>query len=144
MKIDRAARRCALQAMYQFDADEDADLEVVEETLQGSGAERTAQSAGFFLATKAWDAHEGNDLEINRVSSDWPIRRQPMVDRNVIRLALYEIKHGVTPMKVAINEAVELAREFGGEKSPGFVNAVLDELAKQDGNDEATSSESEV
>ena len=144
MKIDRAARRCALQAMYQFDADEAADLEVVEETLRGSGAERTAQSAGFFLATKAWDAHEGNDLEINRVSSDWPIRRQPMVDRNVIRLALYEIKHGVTPMKVAINEAVELAREFGGEKSPGFVNAVLDELAKQDGNDEAMSSESEV
>ena len=143
MKIDRAARRCALQAMYQFDADEAADHEVVEETLQGSGAERSAQSTGFSLATKAWDAHERNDLDINQVSSEWPVRRQPMVDRNVIRLALYEIKEGVTPMKVAINEAVELAREFGGEKSPGFVNAVLDELAKLGGEDAAIPSESD-
>lgn len=142
MKIDRAARRCALQAMYQFDADEQADPEVVEETLSGSGAERSAQSTGFTLATRAWDAHERHDLEINQVSSDWPIKRQPMVDRNVLRLALYEIKEGVTPMKVAINEAVELAREFGGEKSPGFVNAVLDELAKPGSRDESDASES--
>lgn len=140
MKIDRAARRCALQAMYQFDADEAADPAVVEGTLEGSGAEESARSMGFTLATKAWDAHERNDLMINEVSSDWPIKRQPMVDRNVIRLALYEIKEGVTPMKVAINEAVELAKEFGGEKSPGFVNALLDEIAKKGGEDEATSS----
>ena len=135
MKIDRAARRCALQAMYQFDADEEVDHSIVEGTLEGSGAENSARSAGFALATKAWDAHERIDLDINEVSSDWPIRRQPMVDRNLIRLAVYEIREGVTPLKVAINEAVELAKEFGGEKSPGFVNAVLDELVKRPGDD---------
>ena len=65
MKIDRAARRCALQAMYQFDADEEADHSIVEGTLEGSGAEHSARSAGFALATKAWDAHERIDLDIN-------------------------------------------------------------------------------
>ena len=54
-----------------------------------------------------------------------------MVDRNLLRLAYYEIKHGDTPAKAAINEAVELAKEFGGEKSPGFVNALLDRVMRE-------------
>jgi N utilization substance protein B len=51
-----------------------------------------------------------------------------MVDRNILRMAHYEIVHKGVPPKVAINEAVELAREFGGERSPAFVNAILDRM----------------
>lgn len=131
MKLDRAARRCALQAMYQFDADDSADRGIVESTLEGSGAESSARAQGFTLATNAWAVRERSDSAIDVISPDWPVRRQPMVDRNLIRLAVYEITEGGTPMKVAINEAVELAKEFGGEKSPGFVNAVLDEFTKK-------------
>lgn len=136
MKLDRAARRCALQAMYQFDADASVDHDIVEGTLEGSGAEKSAQTAGLALATAAWADRERIDPEINRVSPDWPVRRQPMVDRNLIRLAFHEITAGGTPLKVAMNEAIELAKEFGGEKSPGFVNAVLDDLVKKDRTDE--------
>lgn len=132
MKLDRAARRCALQAMYQFDADPGTDIDVVRETLEGSGADATAQQGGFALATMAWEFRDESDAEIDEVSVDWPVRRQPMVDRNVLRLAHHEIRRAGTPPKVAINEAVELAREFGGEKSPGFVNAILDRLVKGD------------
>jgi N utilization substance protein B len=53
------------------------------------------------------------------------------VDRNVLRLAAYEILHAGTPPSVAIDEAVELARRFGGERSPGFVNGILDSLARE-------------
>lgn len=137
MKLDRAARRCALQAMYQFDADSSVSHDIVEGTLEGSGAEKSAQVAGLTLATAAWAAREKIDPQINRVSPDWPVRRQPMVDRNLIRLAFHEISDGVTPLKVAMNEAIELAKEFGGEKSPGFVNAVLDDLVKKGPEDEA-------
>jgi N utilization substance protein B len=56
----------------------------------------------------------------------------------VLRLAHHEIRRAGTPPKVAINEAVELAREFGGEKSPGFVNAILDRLVKGDTADSET------
>jgi N utilization substance protein B len=139
VKLDRAARRCALQAMYQFDADPGADVEIVRSTLEGSGADETAQKAGFSLATMAWEFRDESDAEIDGVSVDWPVRRQPMVDRNVLRLAHHEIRRAGTPPKVAINEAVELAREFGGEKSPGFVNAILDRLVKGDAAEAETS-----
>lgn len=130
MKLDRAARRCALQAIYQFDADASADAEVVRSTLEGSGAADSAQSAGLALATMAWEFRDESDAEIDVFSTDWPVRRQPMVDRNILRLAHHEIRRAGTPPKAAINEAVELAREFGSEKSPGFVNAILDRLVK--------------
>lgn len=115
--------------MYQFDADPGSDPEVVEATLEGSGADESARNAGFKLALDAWAFRTFVDPLIERHSPDWPIRRQPMVDRNLLRLACYEIDRGGTPPKVAINEAIELAKEFGGEKSPGFVNAILDEIA---------------
>ncbi|MDX1389866.1 MAG: transcription antitermination factor NusB, partial [Acidobacteriota bacterium] len=58
-------------------------------------------------------------------------QRQPVVDRSLLRLAYYEMTSGVAPPKVAINEAVELAKEYSTEKSPMFVNGVLDKLYRQ-------------
>jgi N utilization substance protein B len=63
--------------------------------------------------------------------TDWPVHRQPVVDRNVLRLAVYEMHRGGVPHALAIDQAVELAREFGGERSPAFVNAVLDRWWKR-------------
>lgn len=116
--------------MYQFDADPAADVEIVRATLEGSGADEAAQAAGFALAALAWEFRDESDAAIDQFSTEWPVRRQPMVDRNILRLAHHEIHRTATPPKVVINEAVELAREFGGEKSPGFVNALLDRLVK--------------
>jgi transcription antitermination protein NusB len=61
----------------------------------------------------------------------WRLERMAAVDRNVLRLAAYEILHSDTPAEVVIDEAVELARRFGGERSPAFVNGVLDALARE-------------
>ena len=132
MKYDRDARRCALQAMYQFDAGALDDLDTVRETLDGSGASESAREKGFALATLAWEFRDESDEIILGLSPDWPINRQPMVDRNLLRLAFYEIRRGGTPPRAAINEAVELAKEFGGEKSPGFVNALLDKVMREE------------
>ena len=128
MKLDRAARRCALQAMYQFDADPDSDQGVVESTLEGSGADEAARSAGFSLANLAWEFRDENDPEIERCSPEWPIRRQPMVDRNLLRLACYEFTRGGTPPKVAINEGIELGKRFSTQNSGAFINGILDKI----------------
>jgi len=61
----------------------------------------------------------------------WRVERMAAVDRNVLRLACYEMLHTATPPEVAIDEAVELARRFGGEGSPAFVNGVLDAVARE-------------
>ena len=128
--ISRDARRCALQAIYQFDAADGSEDERVRATLEGSNASRDAQAAGYELARGAWDGREEFDRLVAPLAPDWPTHRQPMIDRNILRIALYEINRAGTPGKAAINGAVELAKEFGGEKSSGFVNAVLDRIWK--------------
>jgi len=128
----RDARRCALQELYQRDAGN------MDEWLSGSlgdeGEERASEHArqdGSRLASAAWDARHDADLEIGRFTPEWPIHRQPAVDRNVLRLAWWEMTRGGVPAPIAINEAVELAREYGAEKSPAFVNAVLDRVRRE-------------
>ena len=132
MTLDRDARRCALQAMYQFDAGSSESLDVVRESLDGSPATPEARIAGFDLAQSAWEHRAESDSIMERLSPDWPVRRQPMVDRNLLRLAFHEMHRRGTPPKVVINEAVELAKEFGSERSPGFVNGVLDKLMREE------------
>ena len=139
--ISRDTRRCALQALYQFDAVGDADPQQILETLEGSQASKPAQAAGFELARGAWEHREEFDGLVRPFSPEWPTHRQPMIDRNILRLALYEIRHAGTAGKVAINGAVELAKEFGGEKSFGFVNAILDRIWKDGVTEDSVNSE---
>jgi N utilization substance protein B len=71
------------------------------------------------------------DAHIQQAAERWRMERLGVVDRNVLRLATLEIVTGEVPPKVAIDEAVRLAKWFGGEKSPGFVNGVLDRVARE-------------
>ena len=83
---------------------------------------------------------ENRRLEIDEmlqaVSRRWKLSRMPGVDRSILRLACYEMlfSQGKVPPKVAINEAVELAKRFGSEESPNFINGVLDSLMNAQGN----------
>jgi len=70
------------------------------------------------------------DETIQAVATNWRIGRMAPVDRNVLRLAVWELKYSDTPPKVAINEAINLAKRFGGQNSPQFVNGVLDRILK--------------
>ena len=130
MTTARDVRRCALQALYQFDAGNDESPDIVRESLvHSSGSPRTHEE-GFRLAESAWATRNEADRAVSELTPDWPTHRQPVVDRSILRLAYYEIASGATPPKVAINEAVELAREFSTDKSPLFVNGVLDKIYK--------------
>lgn len=83
------------------------------------------------LATDAWNARESSDGWIARLAPQWPPKRQPGVDRSILRLAVHELTGGQTPPKVVIDEAIELAKSFSTEQSPGFINAVLDSVLKE-------------
>jgi N utilization substance protein B len=71
------------------------------------------------------------DAEIVAIADNWRLERIGIVERNVLRLALHEMKAGDTPTPVVIDEAVRLAHWFAGSKAPGFVNGVLDALARR-------------
>jgi len=70
------------------------------------------------------------DARIAAHARNWRVARMATVDRNVLRLAVFELTHSTTPPAVVIDEAVELARRFGAEKSPAFVNGILDAVAR--------------
>lgn len=131
MSQKRDVRRCALQVMYQFDcgrADAPGD---VRQSLEESPGDEQAREEGFSLASIAWEFRDEADRAVARLTPEWPIHRQPVIDRTLLRLAYYEMFHGGVPGKIVINEAVELAKEFSTEKSPAFINGVLDRLLKQ-------------
>jgi transcription antitermination protein NusB len=70
------------------------------------------------------------DAEAERASDNWRLNRMAVVERNILRLGILELRRGDVPPKVAIDEAVRLAHWFGGARSPGFVNGVLDGIAR--------------
>lgn len=128
MSVRRDIRRCALQTLYQLDVGRADDLDDVRSSLEGSPGDADAHQKGFDLGLIAWEFRQEADAAIAPVASDWPLHRQPPIDRNIMRLAYYEMFHGGTPPKVAIDEAIELAKEFGTEKSHQFINGVLDAI----------------
>ncbi len=130
MSSPRDARRCALQALYQFDSGVEPS-EDVRASLDASPGAQEAHDRGYELAVQAWAGRAAADAAVAALTPEWPTHRQPVVDRCILRLAYYEMTSGLTPPKVAINEAVELAREFSTEKSPLFVNGVLDKIYKE-------------
>jgi len=71
------------------------------------------------------------DRRITAKAAHWKLDRMPAVDRNILRLAVYEMKTGTTPPAVIIDEAIELARQFSGDESVSFINGVLDAVHKE-------------
>lgn len=129
----RDVRRLAMQVLYQLDVTNPPDVVDRQALLDGLDAEfdkRAVREQGVDLALGAWARHKEADREVELLTPEWPTHRQPPVDRAILRLAYHEITAGVTPVKVAINEAIELAKQYAGEQSPAFVNGVLDKLAK--------------
>jgi N utilization substance protein B len=127
----RRSREVALQVLYAMDLAHVGDVDAVFDTAASrfelpEGARAFAKE----LVTGVAAHRQSLDAALGAVSRRWRVERMGAVDRNVLRLAAFEILVGGTPAEVAIDEAVELARRFGGDRSPGFVNGVLDALAR--------------
>ncbi len=83
------------------------------------------------LVVQVVDHCAGLDAIVSRHAKNWRVARMAVVDRNILRLATFELAHTKTPAAVILNEAVELARRFGSDESPPFVNGVLDAVARE-------------
>jgi len=122
----RKARALALQALYEIDS-VGHEMEAVVSRLLAKG-ELSEENAAFIrdLVSGVIQNREQIDCNIQSFAPAWPVEQIPVVDRNILRLAIFEILlDNKVPVKVAINEAVELAKMFGGDNSAKFVNGVL-------------------
>jgi N utilization substance protein B len=131
MSSKRQSRELALQLLFLWDAHGMRDEQMtLEATHQASDDPITRQRA-MEIAGGAWDARENNDRWIERLAPQWPPRRQPGVDRGILRLAVWELTSTDTPPKVVIDEAIELAKLYSTENSPAFINGVLDAVLRE-------------
>jgi len=125
------ARERALQALYQIDvASTDLDEALSRFWKSFEPVEREVREMSEALVRGVAEHRREIDDAIEAVSTNWRLDRMAKVDRNVLRLAVHELVHRPdVPVKVAINEAIELGKKYGSESSGAFVNGVLDKIA---------------
>ncbi|NBD14367.1 MULTISPECIES: transcription antitermination factor NusB [Corallococcus] len=134
MGARRTARERALQALYQLEMAQGATREALDSAWAASAEEGTPEPDAVKFAKELVEgvqAHrEEIDALIERHSHNWRLDRMSRIDRNVLRLGIFELKYRPDiPRKVTINEAVELGKNFGNEESSAFVNGLLDRVA---------------
>jgi len=122
----RKARAIALQALYEIDATRHEMETVVDRLLAESGLSEENNTFVHELVSQVIQNKEKIDLTMQKFAKAWPINQISIIDRNILRLAIFEVLFdNRVSVKVAINEAVELAKKFGSDNSPKFVNGVL-------------------
>jgi N utilization substance protein B len=130
MKPRTRARSLALQALYEIDITNHPPADVFQHRLADSPlSDDLAEFSRQIIFGVLPLTHELDQI-IGRYAPEWPLDQIAAIDRNILRVACWEMAAlGETPVKVAINEAVELAKMFGSDSAPRFVNGVLGSLA---------------
>ena len=138
--IRRVAREMVLQSLFQMDftqADPEESLKIALEVQRDEEKSEEAEKA-FGYAEKVLKGVSENLSEIDgligKYAINWEVKRMPGIDRNILRMAIYEMRFAKEklPVTVAVNEAVELAKTFGTEKSSLFINGVLGKLMREE------------
>ena len=135
MATPRQVRTAAFQALYQLDARGGAaeeDREDILASLEAGELSESERRRALETALGAYGAREDADRAMEELAPGWPAHRQAAVDRAILRLAHFEMASGSVNPKVIINEAVELAKKYSTERSPAFINALLDRWLKRD------------
>ncbi|MDE3164204.1 MAG: transcription antitermination factor NusB [Acidobacteriota bacterium] len=133
MASRRRSRQRALQILFSWDTRRRPVDEAIDEYYSALFAEEQPARDPFVeeLVRGTVEHLPEIDERITRHAEHWRLERMPGVDRNILRLAVYEMTHAGTPAPVTIDEALELARKFSGEESVQFVNGVLDAVRRE-------------
>lgn len=124
----RLARQLALQVLYEVDLVAHPIGEVLSQRFADNELLPRVQIYSQKLVVGVAQSRELLDHYIQSHAQEWPLDQVAIIDRNLLRIALYEFTIGGVPVKVAINEAVELAKRYGSDSAPRFVNGVLGAL----------------
>lgn len=134
LRAETKARARALQILYAWDLSGRPSLEAVVARLGAAfGHEPEGYDRGADLAARAALATDDYDRRLADAAEHWRLERVGAIEKNILRIAMAELDEGETPPRVVIDEAVRLAHWFAGPKAPGFVNGVLDAVAREQG-----------
>jgi N utilization substance protein B len=143
--IRRQARMIALQTLYEYDTTQHAAAEVLQRHAEERHLQPKVVEYASELVRGVCDHLADIDAHIQSAAREWPLQQMARVDKNILRLAIYEILFNNTvPAKAAINEAVELAKLFGSNTSGRFINGVLGTIFNRAQQSPSPIAESEV
>ena len=129
VKSRHQARILALQALYEIDCASHPPAVVLHQRLSMNNLPAAYEEFARHLVNGVMEHQDVLDAFIHHHAPEWPLAQMAYIDRNILRMAIFEFAvDGRTPVKVAINEAVELAKDFGSDSAPRFVNGVLGSL----------------
>ncbi|MHB8095858.1 MAG: transcription antitermination factor NusB [Candidatus Aminicenantales bacterium] len=128
----RKARECALQVLFQLEFNAADTAEVVRRYWEYQKTDADVKEYGTWLVEGIRAERDEVDRTIQDASVNWRIARMAVVDRNIIRIAVYEMLRGQTLVPaIIINEAIEIAKKYSGEEAAVFINGVLDAIRKK-------------
>jgi len=132
--LRRKARIAALQALYELDCTKHKVEGTSARLRAGETLTQEALSFSEELVRGVLQHKSELDALIEKLAPAFPVEQMPIIDRNILRLAIFEILFSkAAPLKVAINEAIELAKDFGSDSSPRLVNGILGSITAQRG-----------
>lgn len=128
----RKARGLVLECLYAWEIGKDPAEKVLGDILSRSNVDQETRDFATRLYRSACEHTEEIDAAIVQAAEHWALRRMAVLDRNLLRLATAELLYfkEEVPPKVAINEAIEIAKRYGSDESPRFVNGILDHILK--------------
>lgn len=129
----RSARKNAFFLLFQMDFSEAEEYTQVQESFFAEKEEPVEEAERAFILSEVEGVHEHMeeiDALLTQSAKGWDLSRMNKVDLAILRLAVYEMKYAQTPVGVAINEAVELAKKFSSDEAPAFINGVLGKAAQ--------------
>ncbi|MGH7162061.1 MAG: transcription antitermination factor NusB [Planctomycetota bacterium] len=133
MRKRTRARELALQMLYQLDAQGNDAMAQFEEFLQRhAGGDDEVLAFARSLVHGTVEAREEVDAIISAAAQNWHLRRMATVDRNILRMAVWEMLHADDiPSKVSINEAIEMGKRYSTQQSGSFINGILDRIRRE-------------
>jgi transcription antitermination factor NusB len=132
MRRRTKAREIALQFLYQLDLRGDAVLEDLREFLDGASRDQEVQEFAVRLIDGTRTLRPEIDVTLAKVARNWDLRRMATIDRNILRMAIFELLHCEDiPPKVSINEAIDLGKKFSTANSGAFINGILDRVKNE-------------
>ena len=128
----RLSRELAIQFLYLTDMNEGDRFNQLSQFWEDHSPPTEVQSFTEEILNHIFDHQEDIDAQLEKYSDNWTLSRMTVIDRNLLRMAASEILYSKNvPPKVAIDEAVEIAKKFGSEDSPNFINGILDRILKE-------------
>jgi len=116
--------------LFEWDLGQQRPAQIEKHFWKSARAAESTRQFARQLFEGALTQAEASDKLVTKLSHNWRLDRIAAIDRNILRLAIYELRAGTAPVKVVIDEAIELAKKFSSEEAPAFLNGVLDAAAK--------------